>query len=74
MLVLFDGRVLVDPTNHQIGDVLGGRLRPEVGRYDIAIIGAGPPGLAAAVYTASEGLRTLILEREAPGGQAGRRQ
>jgi thioredoxin reductase (NADPH) len=70
VVILFDGRMLVDPPNHRIAQVLGARLHPGSGRYDVVIIGAGPAGLASAVYAASEGLRTLVLEREAAGGQA----
>ena len=44
---------------------------PEAAEYDTVVVGAGPAGLAAAVYGASEGLRTIVVEREAPGGQAG---
>ena len=50
---------------------MGLRTRPGLKTYDLVIVGGGPAGLAAAVYGASEGLRTLLLEREAPGGQAG---
>ena len=71
VLFLYDGRVLVDPPNDRIAEALGASTRPAAGRYDVTIIGAGPAGLAAAVYAASEGLRTLVLEREAMGGQAG---
>jgi thioredoxin reductase (NADPH) len=71
VLLLLDGRVLVDPTNEQLTQALGVPTRPAPGRYDVAVVGAGPAGLAAATYAASEGLRTLLLEREAIGGQAG---
>jgi thioredoxin reductase (NADPH) len=71
VLVLYDGRVLVQPTNIEIFGALGIRTRPERGLCDVAVVGAGPAGLSAAVYAASEGLRTLLVEREAFGGQAG---
>jgi thioredoxin reductase (NADPH) len=66
-----DGTVLVRPQLRRVAELLG--LATEVGQaeYDTAIVGAGPAGLAAAVYGASEGLRTIVVEREAPGGQAG---
>ena len=71
-LVFFpDGSYLVEPTNMQVGEKVG--LRTHAGNpfYDLIIVGAGPAGLAAAVYGASEGLRTVLIEREASGGQAG---
>jgi thioredoxin reductase (NADPH) len=71
VLVLFDGRVLVDPTNAEGAAAIGVATRPEAGRYDLVVVGAGPAGLSAATYGASEGLRTLLLEPEALGGQAG---
>jgi thioredoxin reductase (NADPH) len=71
VLVLFDGRVLVDPTNVEGAAAIGVATRPEPGRYDLIVVGAGPAGLSAATYGASEGLRTLLLEPEALGGQAG---
>lgn len=71
-LVLFpDGTRLVQPTNSQIAEKIGLRTQAERPFYDLAIIGGGPSGLAAAVYGASEGLDTVMIEREAPGGQAG---
>jgi thioredoxin reductase (NADPH) len=71
-IVLFaDGSNLVQPTNTQIAEKIGLQTRAEKPFYDLIIIGGGPGGLAAAVYGASEGLHTLMIEREAPGGQAG---
>jgi thioredoxin reductase (NADPH) len=66
-----DGDVLRAPTTLELAGALGLRTRPEQPLYDLCIVGAGPAGLAAAVYAASEGLRTVVVEREAPGGQAG---
>ena len=59
------------PPPLQMADALGLRTRPEQPLYDLCIVGDGPAGLAAAVYAASEGLRTVVVERDAPGGQAG---
>ena len=71
-LVLFsDGTSLAEPTTAELAEKLGLRTRAEMAFYDLLIIGGGPAGLAAAVYGASEGLRTVMIEREAPGGQAG---
>lgn len=71
-VVLFaDGTHLAEPTHSQIAEKVGLRTRAERPFYDLIIVGAGPAGLAAAVYGASEGLRTLLIEREASGGQAG---
>ena len=66
------GRVLRDPSNRDLGDCLGisEPIEPDA-LFDLAVVGAGPAGLAAAVYGASEGLATVVLEAEAPGGQAG---
>ncbi|MBW4518303.1 MAG: FAD-dependent oxidoreductase [Scytolyngbya sp. HA4215-MV1] len=71
-LVLFpDGSRLIQPSNLAIAEKIGLRTQAEHPFYDLAIIGGGPAGLAAAVYGASEGLTTVMIEREAPGGQAG---
>ena len=71
-LTLFpDGTRMFESTPAQIADKIGLRTRAEMQFYDFAIIGGGPGGLAAAVYGASEGLRTVMIDREAPGGQAG---
>jgi thioredoxin reductase (NADPH) len=64
-------RILRNPSNRQLADALGIRKSLDHTLYDLVIVGAGPAGLAAAVYASSEGLRTLVLERTAPGGQAG---
>lgn len=69
-LILLDGHVLVAPSNADISDALGAS-NMEACSCDLAIVGAGPAGLAAAVYAASEGLSTTVIEREAIGGQAG---
>ena len=66
-----DGRRLVTPTLRELAENLRLQTAPRNAVYDLAIIGGGPAGLAAAVYGASEGLNTIIVEREAPGGQAG---
>jgi thioredoxin reductase (NADPH) len=71
VLALYTGAVLVDPANAEVAEALGNAIRPARLTYDVVIVGAGPAGLAAAVYGASEGLRTALLEREAFGGQAG---
>jgi thioredoxin reductase (NADPH) len=71
-VVLFpDGSSLAHPSTAQLAEKLGLRVRPEMAFYDLVIVGGGPAGLAAAVYGASEGLRTVLIEMEAPGGQAG---
>jgi thioredoxin reductase (NADPH) len=71
VVVMFDGQVMENPSNADVGEVLGLKTSPGAGLYDVAVIGAGPAGLAAAVYAASEGLSTALLEPEAIGGQAG---
>jgi thioredoxin reductase (NADPH) len=71
VVVMFDGRILPDPSNAEVAEALGVATRPGGDRYDVTVIGAGPAGLAAAVYGASEGLSTVVLEPEAMGGQAG---
>ncbi len=71
-VVLFpDGGSLVRPTHQELADRLGMSMRPSLKFYDLVIVGGGPAGLAAAVYGASEGLSTLLVEQDAPGGQAG---
>lgn len=71
LVILPDGTRLEEPTPLQIAEKLGLATRPEKPFYDLLIVGGGPAGLAAAVYGASEGLNTVLIEREAPGGQAG---
>jgi len=71
VLLFHNGQVLVDPSNADVAAMLGATTQPGRKTRDLAIVGAGPAGLAAAVYAASEGLRTVIIEAEAVGGQAG---
>ncbi len=71
-LVVFpDGTFIAQPTNAQLGAKIGLKQQAQQPFYDLVVVGAGPAGLAAGVYGASEGLKTLLIEREAPGGQAG---
>ena len=66
-----DGKTVIRPHLRRVAELLGLGTEADAAEYDTVIVGAGPAGLAAAVYGASEGLRTLVIEREAPGGQAG---
>src|SRR6202166_74888 len=71
-IVLFpDGTKLLESVPADVAQRVGLRTRAQTSFYDLAIVGGGPAGLAAAVYGASEGLHTVMIEREAPGGQAG---
>jgi len=69
--LLEDGSVLERPTVLELAERLGVTSQPAQEHYDLVVVGGGPAGLGAAVYGASEGLRTVMVEREAPGGQAG---
>jgi thioredoxin reductase (NADPH) len=69
--VLYDARVLVNPTNSELAEAAGVRTHPEDDLYDLIVVGAGPAGLSATVYGASEGLNTAVIERDTIGGQAG---
>ena len=71
LVILPDGRRLVRPTIGELADCCGGPRSAETPFYDLVVVGGGPAGLAAAVYGASEGLRTIVVESQAPGGQAG---
>ena len=71
LVVLADGTELEEPETLQVAESIGLSTQAEKPFYDVIIIGAGPAGLATAVYGASEGLRIVMIEREAPGGQAG---
>jgi thioredoxin reductase (NADPH) len=69
--IRMNGKTVVRPQPRRVAELLGLATEPASAEYDTVIVGAGPAGLAAAVYGASEGLRTIVIEREAPGGQAG---
>ena len=71
LMIFPDGTKFCEPSSADIAKKIGLRTHSDVEFYDLAIVGGGPAGLAAAVYGASEGLRTVMIEREAPGGQAG---
>ncbi|HET6876251.1 MAG TPA: FAD-dependent oxidoreductase [Jatrophihabitans sp.] len=71
LVLVPDGETLRAPSAVAVADALGLRTRAGRTLYDVCIVGAGPAGLAASVYAASEGLATVVVEREAPGGQAG---
>jgi thioredoxin reductase (NADPH) len=71
VVFLRDGSPLVQPTARELADRIGMQTRAQRPFYDLVIVGGGPAGLAGAVYAASEGLRVALIERHAPGGQAG---
>jgi thioredoxin reductase (NADPH) len=71
VVITADGQVLVEPTDSELAQHVGLTTKPAEDFYDIIVVGAGPAGLGAAVYGASEGLRTVLIERLATGGQAG---
>ncbi|MCC7447688.1 MAG: FAD-dependent oxidoreductase [Anaerolineae bacterium] len=71
VLIRFDGRAFTNPSQEDVAVALGARHSREDGVFDLAIVGSGPAGLSAAVYGASEGLRTIVVEQETIGGQAG---
>ncbi len=71
VVVTMDGTVLVEPTDSELAEHVGLSTTPAEDFYDLVVVGAGPAGLGAAVYGASEGLRTVVVERTAAGGQAG---
>jgi thioredoxin reductase (NADPH) len=72
LIVFPDGSFLANPPITEVARKLGLKTKAEKPFYDLVVVGAGPAGLAAAVYGAADGLHTLLVEREAPGGQAGR--
>src|SRR5690606_19138398 len=71
VLLLPDGGALIKPDAATVARSIGLKTAPQLPLYDLVIVGAGPAGLAAAVYGASEGLSTLLVESHSPGGQAG---
>ena len=71
MLIRYDGQVIVDPQLPELARAIGVSVKNDLDTCDVAIVGAGPAGLTAAVYAASEGLETVLIEREFSGGQAG---
>jgi thioredoxin reductase (NADPH) len=71
VVITQDGAVLRAPTDAELAGVAGLSVEPQSDFYDLIVVGGGPAGLGAAVYGASEGLRTVLVEREATGGQAG---
>jgi thioredoxin reductase (NADPH) len=71
VLLFPDGSYLAAPSNRELAEKIGLQTKARLPFYDVAIVGGGPAGLAAAVYGASEGLRTVLVEQSAPGGQAG---
>jgi thioredoxin reductase (NADPH) len=71
MILFADGSTLRDPSTREIAEKVGLQTRAALPFYDVVIVGGGPAGLAAAVYASSEGLKTILVEQEAPGGQAG---
>ncbi|HEY4992332.1 MAG TPA: FAD-dependent oxidoreductase, partial [Nakamurella sp.] len=71
VVITSDGGVLIEPTDSELAERVGLSTAPAKDFYDLIVIGAGPAGLGAAVYGASEGLRTVLVERTATGGQAG---
>jgi thioredoxin reductase (NADPH) len=71
LVVTADGRAMAQPTTSEVAEAVGLSTAPDRDFYDLIIVGGGPAGLGAAVYGASEGLKTLLVERQAIGGQAG---
>jgi thioredoxin reductase (NADPH) len=71
IVFLSDGAALVQPSARELAAEIGLQTKPLQPFYDLVVVGGGPAGLAGAVYAASEGLRTVLVERTAPGGQAG---
>jgi len=71
LVLLNDGQVLTEPNNRELARALNLQIAPRSSSYDLVIVGGGPAGLAGGVYGGSEGLRTIMIETQAPGGQAG---